>query len=75
MAITNKEEYLNVKAQIERQKAEIVRTRKQMDDLEVLVNELEQEVLAVAELYEEKPEEQPVEETPEEQEEEGGEEG
>jgi len=75
MAITNKEEYLNVKAKIERQKAEIVRTRKQMDDLEVLVNELEQEVLAVAELYEEKPEEQPVEETPEEQEEEGGEEG
>ena len=60
--ITNKEEYLNVKAQIERQRKEIEQTRKSMDDLEILVGELEQEVQAIAELYEEQPEEEGGEE-------------
>lgn len=50
--ITNKEEYDNCKAQVVRQKAEIARTRQQMDDLEILVADLEAEVDALKDTYE-----------------------
>lgn len=50
--ITNKEEYDNCKAQVTRQKAEIARTRQQMDDLEILVADLEAEVDALKDTYE-----------------------
>lgn len=59
--ITNKEEYDNCKAQVVRQKAEIVKTRQQMDDLEILVVGLEAEVDALKDTYE------PVEEIVEEE--------
>ena len=51
--ITNKEEYDNCKAQVARQKEEITRTRQQMDDLEILVTNLEAEVNALKDTYEE----------------------
>ena len=50
--ITNKEEYDNCKAQVVRQKAEITRTRAEMDALEQLVAGLEAELEAVKDLYE-----------------------
>jgi len=50
--ITNKAEYDNVKGQVERQKAEITRTRVEMDALEQLVAGLEAELEAVKDLYE-----------------------
>ena len=59
--ITNREEYDNCKAQVARQKAEIARTRQQMDDLEILVAGLEAEVDALKDTYE------PVEEIVEEE--------
>lgn len=53
--ITNKIEYANCKAQVARQREEISTARKNMDALEILVNDLETDVLTSAEVYAEKP--------------------
>jgi len=55
--ISNKEEYENCKAQVTRQREELTRTRKQMDELEVTVLGLEAELEESKETYEPVPEE------------------
>jgi BMFP domain-containing protein YqiC len=50
--ISNKEEYENCKAQVTRQREELIRTRKQMDELEGTVLELEAQLVESKETYE-----------------------